>query len=185
MKDKPHWQTLERFIEIKTPWLTLFGEKLEDESQQVLDYWRVEKADSVIIITIQNNQLILPPPSYRPGINQVTLDFPGGRVPSNDTPIDTVPFILSKELGILNSDIITLTPLNQVGWAINSSFSNQKLYGFVAEISPYTIIKKERLAQSYPITDKGITQLLKELNCLQCRAVLWEWLGQKINCTYS
>ncbi|MGB5769662.1 MAG: NUDIX hydrolase, partial [Crocosphaera sp.] len=65
MKNKPHWRTLERFMEIKTPWLTLIGEKLEDDRQQILDYWRVEKADSVVIITIQNNQLILPNSSYR------------------------------------------------------------------------------------------------------------------------
>ena len=170
------WRTLERFIEINTPWLTLIGEKLQDERQQILDYWRVEKPDSVVIVTIQQNHLILPTPSYRPGVQQTTLDFPGGRVPNDSTPIATVPEILYRELGILDSDILTLTSLNQVGWVINSSFSNQKLYGFMAEISPNTIINRERLAKTYPTTSEGINQLLEDLTCLQCRAVLREWL---------
>jgi hypothetical protein len=67
------WQILERFIEIRSPWLTLIGEKLQDEKQQILDYWRVEKADSVVIITIQKGRFLLPKPSYRPGVGQTTL----------------------------------------------------------------------------------------------------------------
>ncbi|MEA5508277.1 NUDIX hydrolase [Crocosphaera sp. UHCC 0190] len=181
MNNQPHWHVLERFIEINTPWLTLIGEKLQDERQQVLDYWRVEKADSVVIVTIQNAQFLLPTPSYRPGVKQATLDFPGGRVPSSSTPTAAVPEILYRELGILNSDIIDLTPLNQTGWAINSSFSNQKLYGFVAEISPHTVINGDRLTGTYPTTSEGVTQLLKALTCLQCRALLWEWFGHRLS----
>jgi hypothetical protein len=72
------WQTLERFIEIRSSWLTLIGEKLQDEQQRILDYWRVEKADSVVVVTIQSDRFLLPKPSYRPGVGYATLDFPGG-----------------------------------------------------------------------------------------------------------
>ncbi|MGB5596278.1 MAG: hypothetical protein WBM62_19900 [Crocosphaera sp.] len=102
MKNQPHWRTLERFIEINTPWLTFIGEKLEDDRQQILDYWRVEKADSVVIITIQNNQLILPNSSYRPGVQRVTLDFSGGRVNEGLSPNLAALEILSRELGIIH-----------------------------------------------------------------------------------
>ena len=46
MADTPDWYTLERFVEIRSPWLTLIGKKRQDEQQNRLDYWRVEKADS-------------------------------------------------------------------------------------------------------------------------------------------
>ena len=176
MTENKHWRTLERFVEFKTPWLTLIGEKLEDERQQILDYWRVEKADSLIIITIQNDQLLLPNYSYRAGVQQLTLDFPGGTL-NQDLSHDTAASqILHRELGISPSNILKLTALNEVGWPINSSFSNQKLYGFVAEISPDAIINSERVAKTYATTLEGIKQLLKDLTCLQCRAVLREWL---------
>ncbi|ACB52761.1 hypothetical protein cce_3413 [Crocosphaera subtropica ATCC 51142] len=180
MKEQSHWHTLERFIEIHTPWLTFIGEKLEDERQQILEYWRVEKADSLIIITIQNNQLILPNLSYRPGVKEVTLDFAGGRVTQGLSLHANAYEILHRELGLLHSDILTLTPLNHIGWAINSSFSNQKLYGFVAEISPHTIIRDQWLGRTYPNHSEGINQLLKDLTCLQCRTVLWEWLALEV-----
>jgi hypothetical protein len=170
------WQTLERFVEIRSPWLTLIGEKLLDEQQQILDYWRVEKADSVVIITIQNSQFILPKTTYRPGLGQATLDFPGGRVLPEQKVVDAVPQILNRELGIGELDIISLNPLNEKGWAINSSFSNQKLYGFVAEITSEITIKPEILNPViYPTNAIGIKNLLKDLTCLQCRALLLEW----------
>jgi hypothetical protein len=170
------WQTLERFVEIRSSWLTLIGEKLQDSQQRIFDYWRVEKADSVVIITIQSDRFLLPKPSYRPGVGHTTLDFPGGRVLPEQTLVDAVANILNRELGIEKSDIISLKPVNQTGWAINSSFSNQKLYGFIAEISSETTVTSDRLTTiTYPITASGVNNLLQDLICLQCRAVLLEW----------
>ena len=170
------WQTLERFVEIRSSWLTLIGEKLQDERQQILDYWRVEKANSAVIVTIQSNRFLLPKLAYRPGLGQATLDFPGGRVLPEQTPIDAVPPILKRELGINKSDIISLNALNQNGWAINSSFSNQKLYGLIAEIKFEIVVEPEKLTSTIdPTTAIGIDNLLLDLTCLQCRAVLLEW----------
>lgn len=170
------WQTLERFVEIRSSWLTLIGEKLQDEQQRILDYWRVEKADSVVIVTIQSGRFLLPKLSYRPGVGRATLDFPGGRVLPEQKAIDAVPHILERELGIEESDIINLKSLNQTGWAINSSFSNQKLYGFVAEINSKTTVNSKNLTPTtYNTAASGIDKLLRDLTCLQCRAVLLEW----------
>ena len=77
------WKILERFVEISSPWLTLIGEKLQARQGKILDYWRVEKADSVVIVTIQGDNFLLPKPMYRPGVQSNTLDFPGGRVPED------------------------------------------------------------------------------------------------------
>lgn len=174
------WKILDRFVKISSPWLTLIGEHLENDQGQVIDYWRVEKADSVVVLTIQSENLLLPIPMYRPGMGEKTLDFPGGRVPSRQTPAGIVPKILQRELGITEAAIAHLTPLNTTGWAINSSFSNQKLYGFVAEIDPTVSISNELLGEMYPTTKLGIRNLLQDLTCLQCRCVLLEWQTQAI-----
>ncbi|HEY9666307.1 MAG TPA: NUDIX domain-containing protein [Coleofasciculaceae cyanobacterium] len=181
MKDvsrQQQWKTLARFVEIRSSWMTLIGEHLQDDRQQVLDYWRVEKADAVIVLTIQDGKLLFPILNYRPGLGEPTLDFPGGRVSAEQTPEMAARRILDKELGLTEEAIANLTPLNSTGWAVNSSFSNQKLYGFVAEISPMVSLNPDLLGATYPATETGIRTLLKDLTCLQCRAVLLEWQSQ-------
>lgn len=175
MESSSHWPCLERFVEIRSPWLTLIGEKLQDDQQQVLDYWRVEKADSAIALTIHRDCLLLPPPMYRPGLGTATWDFPGGRVLADESPEEATRRALQRELGIAAADIATLSVLNPQGWAINSSFSNQKLYGLVATLSPDIAIDPALVGASYPTTAAGVEALLTVLTCLQCRAVLLEW----------
>jgi hypothetical protein len=164
-----------RFVEICSPWLTLIGEHLEGDRGELLDYWRVEKADSVVILTVQAHQWLLPKPVYRPGVGEETLDFPGGRIPSDATALAVAPAILRRELELPETAILHLELLNQTGWAINSSFSNQRLYGVIAEIDPQFAVNPQQLGATYPATQAGLEDLLKVLTCLQCRAVLQEW----------
>ena len=172
---KESWKTGDRFLEIRSHWVTLIGEHLEDDLGQTLEYWRVEKADSVVILPIQNQQIILPPLTYRPGVGILTFDFPGGRIPEEKSPENAVGIILQRELGIKEKAIAQLTSLNIRGWAVNSSFSNQKLFGFVAEIKPSVKVPTEFIGATYPVSKAGVYELLKELSCLQCRSILLEW----------
>jgi hypothetical protein len=120
--------------------------------------------------------ILLPAPSYRPGIGQVTLDFPGGRVSEGQTFEQAAIATLTRELGIEAANITQLTPLNPNGWAVNSSFSNQKLYSFVAHIQGNSDLLPNAVAATYPVSSTGIDHLLQDLTCLQCRAVLLEWV---------
>ena len=137
----------------------------------------------MVIVTIQaiasnerTSRFLLPKPAYRPGVGQTTLDFPGGRVLAEQTTVEAAKIILQRELDIEESDLIGLKPINQIGWAINSSFSNQKLFGLVAEIDSQTVVNPEKLTPTtYTNTVNGIDNLLQDLTCLQCRAVLLEW----------
>lgn len=169
------WNTLDRFLDLRSRWMTLIGEHLETETGEVLEYWRVERADSAIVLPLWHNDLLLPLPMFRPGVGEATLDFPGGRVPTGKTATEVVPGILKKELGIAAEAIAHLKPVNPQGWAINSSFSNQRLYGFVAQLHPDAIVPAELLGARYPATAAGVRELLQPLSCLQCRAVLLEW----------
>jgi len=179
----PNWQVRDRFFELHSRWILLIGEHLQDHQGQILEYWRIEKADSVIVLPIQKNSyaaskehfILLPSLSYRPGVGQATLDFPGGRIAEGQSPAEAAIATLQRELGIVPSIITELIALNQQGWAINSSFSNQKLYGFVAHIQEGAPLGSDFIANTYPANSDGIHQLLQEMNCLQCRAVLMEW----------
>jgi hypothetical protein len=46
----------------------MIGERLLDGAGRELDYWRVEKPDSLLVITVHRGNLILPARSYRPGV---------------------------------------------------------------------------------------------------------------------
>jgi hypothetical protein len=184
LNSEQSWQVYDRFLELHSRWITLIGEHLQDQHGEILEYWRIEKADSVIVLPIQSvdfassevNRILLPSPSYRPGLGQVTLDFPGGRVPQGKDPEQAVIATLKRELGIEAAEITELIPLNTRGWAVNSSFSNQKLYGFVAHIRDTSDLLPDSVAVTYPANSAGVEHLLQELNCLQCRAVLLEWV---------
>jgi hypothetical protein len=173
---KNNWKTLTEFVKISSPWLTLIGEKIEDNQGNILDYWRIEKDHSVIIITRQGNKFIFPVPVFRPGVAQVTLDFPGGRVSKSQTPKQAGLSILKRELDIDESQLDSLTPINNRGWEINSSFSNQKLYGFSAIIKENISLNSNLIGCYYNCNEQGINQLLNDLTCLQCRALLLEYL---------
>lgn len=130
--------TQKRFLELRSRWVTVFGEHVQNAQGQTEDYWRVEKADSAIILPIHQQHLILPPPIYRPGVGTTTWDFPGGRFPSDQSFESIVPMILQRELGIRKDADLEVHPLNTKGWPVNSSFSNQCVYGFVAHLHPTT-----------------------------------------------
>jgi hypothetical protein len=172
-----HWQKLETFVEIRNKWVTFIGERFKDENGQHLDYWRVEKADSVIVLPMFRNFLVLPPPYFRPGINTCTYDFPGGRVLPGKLPIEMVPLIIKKEVDIDCDKILSIHQINDNGYFINSSFSNQKLYGFSVEIDhSLPLMERTELLKINMNNPKEIQDLLNKLHCLQCRALLLEHL---------
>lgn len=188
VKDKSkNWTTVGEIAKICTPWVKLLGERLLDNDGKELEYWRVEKEDSAVILTLHRNTLVFPRPMFRPGVGRVTLDFPGGRVPrtAEIPPIDLVPAILQRELNIPDitnvndSAIVSIDSLNEIGWPVNSSFSNQRLFGFYAVLDD-TLELDDTSILRYETNTGEIEKLLsKDLECLQCRSVLLEWLRIK------
>ncbi|CAB9507779.1 expressed unknown protein [Seminavis robusta] len=172
------WTTLHKFTTLSTPWMALHGEKLLDDKGQQLDYWRVEKEDSAIVVSLTSDEFLLPEPSFRPGVGRCTLDFPGGRIPANTdlTGPEVAAQIVQRELGISDDSIVSIAPINEKGWPINSSFSNQLLYGFLAvlDLSNDTVLSPG--IRKYSTSAEGMEALLEDLECLQCRMVLLEWM---------
>lgn len=167
---------LSRLVEIRSPWLTVVAERLEEAPGHELDYWRVEKADSVVVVTLLGDQILLPPRTYRPGVSRVTLDLPGGRVEPGEAVVDAAARTVVRELGLTDAgDIRTVDQLNGTGWDVDSSTSSQRLFGAVAALAGRAQVPPGRLGASYPATEAGLAALLSDLSCLQCREVLREW----------
>ena len=171
----PDWKRLSELVRVGSPWVTLIGERWLCDKGKELEYWRVEKVDSVIVLPLQRNQIFCVAPTYRPGIGRATLDFPGGRLPEGKSPRDIVPFLLQRELGVPQQAIGRIDALNAEKWIINSAFSNQGLWAFAAEIDDSFDIPAEKIGASATANATGLDQLMQALDCLQCRAVLHEW----------
>ncbi|MFH7242563.1 MAG: NUDIX hydrolase [Spirulina sp.] len=169
------WPVQQILLDLRNPWLRLVGERLQTPDQQTVDYWRVEKADSAIVLPIWREQVVLPPAVYRPGLGKATLDLPGGRVVAGQDPAVAAQAILRRELGIDATSIVTLERLNTEGWPVNSSFSNQRLFGFRAKLTDVDHSFSPG-SQHYPFTPAGLRDLLHKVSCLQCRAVMLEVL---------
>lgn len=169
------WLVQQILMDLQNPWLRLVGERLQTPDQHTVDYWRVEKADSALVLPIWRGQVVVPPGVYRPGVGQATLDLPGGRVAPDQDPADAAQAILQRELGVESTGIVTLERINAEGWPVNSSFSNQHLFGFWATLTdadhPFPTG-----SQYFPFTPEGLRQLLQQIACLQCRAVMLEVL---------
>ena len=174
-----NWQLLHRLVKIKSSWVTLLEERYLDHANNEINYWRVEKADSIIIIPVCHNKFIFPNPTFRPGAGKITLDFPGGRVLKEQALHEAARDILHRELNIKPKQQIQIS-LKQIysqGLYINSSFSSQKIFGFVAHIDASHFPEQFKDLITYDINQETFNYLSKELECFQCRSLLMEyWL---------
>ncbi len=169
------WKRLNETVRITSDWLTLVGERWRCDKGRELDYWRVEKVDSVIVLPMQSGHAYCVTPAYRPGVGRETLDFPGGRLSPDCAPMEMVSPLLERELGVSPEAIRRVDPINHMKWNVNSSFSNQGLWGFVAEIDANFAIQDSFVGARVKADSGGLAALLERLDCLQCRAVLLEW----------
>ncbi len=171
------WDVLNEIMTIDSPWLKLIVERLTNENNQEIDYWRVQKPDGLLIIVIQNNKILLPKPMYRPGIKKYTLDLCGGRrSQKNSNLTEDAKKIIIRELGINNYKLdIQINLLNNIGFNLDSSFSNVKLFIFIAQLSSDTKINNLYSKKSYYANKQGITKLLNDMDCAQCKLALHEW----------
>jgi hypothetical protein len=174
------WTCASRIVAVESPWVRLLGERWVDDGGATPEYWRVERAHSVIVMPIWRGQLLLPRPQFRPGVQRLTLDLPGGRLPAELAPVEAAPTLLRKELGLAPEHVAALRALNEQGWTINSSFSNQLLYGVVAMIDAAAAVDAGQVYRAVPCTVAAVGALARELECLQCRAVLQAWLLEQL-----
>ncbi|WP_201220242.1 NUDIX hydrolase [Halochromatium roseum] len=170
------WQRLREIVRIDSDWVRLIAERWLCDKGQELEYWRVEKVDSVIVLPLYRQQLLCVRASFRPGIQRATLDFPGGRLPAGQQPLELAPLLLERELGVTPTALQRTEPLNQAPWVINSAFSNQGLWGIVAEIDPDHPLLATHIGQRAPPPSPACASCCKR--SIACNAARCCWNGR-------
>ncbi|MCB2227334.1 MAG: hypothetical protein KQH53_11710 [Desulfarculaceae bacterium] len=173
------WSVEGTIFRLESRWLTLVVERVLDDKKNLLEYWRVEKADSLIVVPLYKDRVILPAPQYRHGLHELTEDLPGGRVEAGTSLHDGAFNILERELGCPRDDVVKLECLSSDGWAVNSSFSDQRLHVYRAILDSDANRPPLAQATDYAHDQAGCAQLFERLWCLQCRAALLESLRQQ------
>lgn len=173
------WQTLSQIVEIRSQWIALVAERLRDNEGREFEYWRVEKSNSLLVVVEYRDLLVLPHPTYRPGVARVTRDLAGGRFDGSLSKRRTTQGILRREFHLTGAVKASITELNKTGWDVDSSTSNQQLYCVVANVDASTEIPSSRIGTSYPATVVGGRSLRDDLTCLQCRAAVEAWLDRR------
>jgi hypothetical protein len=99
------WKRLSECVRVASQRVTLIGERWLCDNGQELEYWRIKKADSVIVLPLQAGHLFLRgadlPAWHRPS----HVGFPrrpaaGGRLAADKATNYIVPFLPHCELGI-------------------------------------------------------------------------------------
>lgn len=173
------WKVLEKIVEIKSPWLEIIAERLLDDTGQSLDYWSIKKADSIVILPIWQEKILLPKKKYyRHGVRKMTYDFPGGRVQEGKSFQTTICSILEKEIRIKTQDILRLEKINAKPLYINTAFSDQKLHGYLVKIKSDVVLPDDFyfFDLSNNNSTKDISTFLKKISCLQCRMIFMEYM---------
>ena len=173
------WKLRDTFLNIATNWVRLIGESYTDQDGKDIEYYRVEKTESVIVLPIYKDLIYCAPASFRPGVQRSTLDFPGGRIIENKSIKDSALAILGRELGVSAERIEDMQVMDSQGWPINSSFSNQKLFGVIAYMSSGLDDSSADTGGCFSINPEGISDLLARIDCAQCRLVLFHYLFLK------
>ena len=152
-------------IVLQSRWITLYKDHLLSNGGYELEYLRVDRSDSVIVLVRQAGKFVLPEPQFRPGIGGRTLDFPGGRIDGTESAI-CAELTVRRELQLEENVHVRLDQLTVRPLYVDSAFSSQKVFGFVSEIPEGTSLQGKLYTTS---------ELMKQLQCLQCRAMLLEW----------
>ncbi len=167
------YKIINKFFCFKSKWVEFIGERCEDEKKDLLEYYRVVRCDSLIVLPIVGNKLLFPQKYYRHGISNITLDFPGGRIEDLKKIKNTAKKILKKELSIHSKDIQNIQIINNEGLYVDSSFSTQQVYTCIAYLDEKNF--KFNKIKCIEINKDNIISLYNIMKCIQCKNSLMEF----------
>lgn len=96
------WSVVHENKEYKTPIFNLLQRKMRLESedeQRIGDFYVLDAPEWVNVIPITSDQNVILVEQYRYGIEQPTLEIPGGMVDPDETPEDAIKRELREEAG--------------------------------------------------------------------------------------
>jgi len=104
------WKKLNSLIAYSNPWIKVRKDSFELPSKQKTDFFVLERGEVVAILPLTNDNEVVLVEQYRPAVNDVTLDLPGGGVELDrgETPLEAAKRELAEETGYSAGEFISL-----------------------------------------------------------------------------
>ena len=136
---KPHWSVIKDKKVYGTPIFSLHELELKSDDTEVDHPFYILKAPewiNVIALTKENKIVLVE--QYRAGVDEVTLEIPGGMVDENENPLDAAKRELLEETGYKSSN------WQQIGkTSSNPAILNNFTHLFVAKDCEFTGSQKQ------------------------------------------
>jgi len=100
---------------------------MSPRTNQAHDFYILESSDWVNVIPMTADERVVLIRQYRHGIQEITLEIPGGIVENRDTPEQAARRELMEETGYRESDMVSLGVVHP-----NPAFLNNRCHTFLA-----------------------------------------------------
>ena len=164
------WRHIGERLRLKSRWVTVVCDQWQ-VADGVIDYWRVERPNSVVVVPWTQSGVYVLAPNYRPGIASSTTDFPGGRWEERSSE-DAAYGILKREVGLSPGDLQDLRPVGRAR-NVDSSFSSQQLMVYSVKLIAPLSTGQLSLIPIRHFTD--FQKARASIDCLQCSSALTDW----------
>lgn len=129
MKDKKPWQLLESERLIETPVFDVRRDrKKRDDPPKTMDFFIIDSVDWVNVIPITPQEEVILIEQHRQGIDEVSLEIPGGMIdPEDSSPTAAAKRELHEETGYQAASLLPLGVVHP-----NPAIQGNRCYTFLA-----------------------------------------------------
>lgn len=132
------WQLISSMPAFRNRWVHIEQKKYRKPDGEMIDFFVNEGGEIVSILGLTNDNKVIVVKQYRPAVDAITLDLPGGAVDKNENLTNAAKREFQEETGLHVMKLKKLITIYQ-----DSGRSNQKKHFFVGEIStPHHIHSK-------------------------------------------
>lgn len=132
--------------------------KFENENK-FIDFEIIERQSVALVIPIFSNGDLLMIEQYRSAIDEVILEFPGGKIEEDETIFEAAQRELEEETGYHSSKIVLINDFYSA-----PHFSNERIYLFIAQnlVKTKSDLQEKEFIQTKSMTVEDMKNILNE-----------------------
>ncbi len=164
----------EKFIYKNSKYLELLESKIKLGSNNHINYSRINRQSFSQVILINELEQYLFQLRYRIGCKDYILEFPGGAIDQNETPIKAAEREMREELGLKNINLIQIGScyIDPMRSEFRGYFFKSNLFN---SLKPFTAFVEGELEESYFFW-MGKDQIKKYFSLLASSAIIGLYL---------
>lgn len=152
------WRLISSKTAFHNQWVCVEQRKYRRPDGTTLDFFVNKGADIVSVLGVTKDRKIVLVEQYRPAVNTITIDLPGGAIEKRETPITAAKREFQEETGLKIYKLRKLITIYH-----DSGRSNQKKHVFVGEVQLANSQKTNKLHDGCKLNFIPFNQLLAKI----------------------